>query len=202
MLGLYQKQTRILKIYVNDMMIREYNVSEEIKPIYLPLVLRKGINEMLFVSDECGYVANDIRCLGAAISEIQKEDIDIQNIEKIANGFYGLEKAYGDYFRWLSNEGEISLFSSQNASVKLYVKIGWTYFSDRNLNITFNDKLIFAEEIAKNGKEFSTKVNLVEGWNKIKFTSTCDIPASLEFSEDKRCLSLAFMSLSFLPSSS
>jgi hypothetical protein len=193
-------QTRILKIYVNDMRIREYNVSEEIKPIYLPLVLRKGINEMLFVLDECGYVANDIRCLGAAISEIRKEDINIQSMEKITNGFYGLEKAYGGYFRWLSNKGEISLFSFQNVSVKLYVKIGWTYFSDRNLNITLNDKLIFAEKIAKNGKEFSTILNLVKGWNKIKFTSTCDVPASLEFSKDKRCLSLAFMSLSFLPS--
>jgi len=195
-------QTRILKIYVNDMMIREYNVSEEIKPIYLPLVLRKGINEILFVLDECGYVANDIRCLGAAISEIQKEEIDIKNIEKISKGFYGLERAYGSYFRWMSSEGEIPLFSSQNSSVKLYAKVGWTYFSDRNLNITLNDKLIFADRISKNGKEFSIMLDLVEGWNKIKFTSTCDVPASLEFSEDKRCLSLAFTSLSFLPSNS
>jgi hypothetical protein len=50
--------------------------------------------------------------------------------------------------------------------------------------------------------EFPIILDLVEGWNKIKFTSTCDVPASLEFSEDKRCLSLAFTSLSFLPSSS
>jgi hypothetical protein len=194
-------QTRILKIYVNDMMIREYNVSEEIKPIYLPLVLRKGINEILFVLDECGYVANDIRCLGAAISEIQKEEIDIKNIEKISKGFYGLERAYGSYFRWMSSEGEIPLFSSQNSSVKLYTKVGWTYFSDRNLNITLNNKLIFAEKIAKNGKEFSITLNLLEGWNKLKFASTCDVPARLEFSEDKRCLSLGFVNLSLLPSS-
>jgi hypothetical protein len=136
--------------------------------------------------------------LGVAISEIQKEDINIQNIEKFSRGFYGLEKAYGSYFRRFSEEGEIRLFSSQSTSLKLYVKIGWSYFSDRNLNITLNNKLIFAEKIAKNGKEFSISLDLVEGWNSISFASTCDIPARLEFSEDKRCLSLAFMNLSFL----
>jgi 4-amino-4-deoxy-L-arabinose transferase-like glycosyltransferase len=196
------KQKRILKIFLNGEFVNSYKINESMQEIKLPLFLKAGENELVFVSDNCSYVFNDPRCLGIAISEIQKEYINIQNIEKIANGFYGLEKAYGSYFRWLGNEGEISLFSSQNASVKLYVKIGWTYFSDRNLNITFNDKQIFAEKIAKNGKEFSTKVSLVEGWNKIRFTSTCDIPAILEFGEDKRCLSLAFMSLSFLPSSS
>ena len=195
-------QKRILKIYVNGMKINEYNVNETIASIHLPVVLRKGVNEIIFLVDACGYVAKDIRCLGAAISEIQKEEIDIKNIEKIAKGFYGLESAYGSYFRWMSNEGEIRLFSPQNSSVKLYVKVGWTYFSDRNLNITLDDKLIFSEKIAKSGMEFPIILDLVEGWNKIKFTSSCDLPASLEFSEDKRCLSLAFTSLSFLPSSS
>jgi hypothetical protein len=117
-------QRRILKIYLNGMKINEYNISEKVTPIYLPVVLRKGINEIFFVVDECTYVADDMRCLGVAISEIQKEDINIQNIEKIANGFYGLEKAYDGYFRWLSDKGEISLFSSQNVSIKLYAKIG------------------------------------------------------------------------------
>jgi hypothetical protein len=102
----------------------------------------------------------------------------------------------------MSDEGEIRLFSSQNSSVKLYAKVGWTYFSDRNLNITLDNKLIFSEKIAKSGMEFPIILDLVEGWNKINFVSGCDVPASLEFSEDKRCLSLAFTSLSFLPSSS
>jgi hypothetical protein len=196
------KQKRVLKIFLNGKFVNSYSIDDSMQEINLPLFLKVGENELAFVSDNCSYVFNDPRCLGIAISEIQKEDINIQSMEKIANGFYSLEKAYGSYFRWFSNEGEISLFSSQNVSIRLYAKIGWTYFSDRNFNITLNDKLIFAEKIAKNGKEFSTKVNLLKGWNKIKFTSTCDIPAILEFSEDKRCLSLAFMSLSFLPSSS
>jgi hypothetical protein len=184
------------------MKINEYNINETIVSINLPAVLRKGINEIVFLVDTCVYVAKDTRCLGVAISEIQKEDVNIQNIEKISSGFYGLEKAYDGYFRWLSNEGEISFFSPQKASIKLYAKVSWTYFSDRNLNVTFNDKLIFAEKIAKNGKEISITLNLLEGWNKLKFASTCDAPARLEFSEDKRCLSLGFMNLSFLPSSS
>jgi 4-amino-4-deoxy-L-arabinose transferase-like glycosyltransferase len=191
-------QRRILKIYVNGIKINEYNISETMMSINLPVVLRKGINEIVFLADSCVYVAKDTRCLGAAISEIQKEDINIQNIENFSRGFYGLEKAYGSYFRWFSEEGEIRLFSSQSTSLKLYVKIGWSYFSDRNLNITLNNKLIFAQKIAKNGKEFSISLDLVEGWNSLSFASTCDIPARLEFSEDKRCLSLAFMNLSFL----
>jgi hypothetical protein len=191
-------QRRILKIYVNGIKINEYNISETMMSINLPVVLRKGINEIVFITDSCGYVSNDIRCLGVAISEIQKEDINIQNIEKFSRGFYGLEMAYGNYFRWLGGEGKIHLFSPQNNSIKLYARIGWTYFSDRNLNITLNNKLIFAEKIAKNGKEFSISLDLVEGWNSLNFASTCDIPARLEFSEDKRCLSLAFMNLSFL----
>jgi len=195
-------QRRILKIYVNGMKINEYNINDTMMSINLPVVLRKGINEIVFITDSCGYVSNDIRCLGVAISEIQKEDINIENIENFSKGFYGLEMAYGSYFRWMSSEGEIPIFSSRNSSVKLYVKVGWTYFSDRNLNITLNDKLIFADKITKSGKEFSIMLDLVEGWNKIKFGSGCDVPASLEFSYDKRCLSLAFMSLNFLPSSS
>jgi|GEM_PF-1012517 len=191
-------QKRILKIYINGMKISEYNINETMTSINLPVILRKGINEIVFLVDACGYVAKDTRCLGAAISEIQKEDINIQNIEKIAGGFYGLETAYGNYFRWLGGEGKIHLFSPQNNSIKLYARIGWTYFSDRNLNITLNNKLIFAEKIAKNGKDFSISLDLVEGWNSLNFASTCDIPARLEFSEDKRCLSLAFMNLSFL----
>jgi hypothetical protein len=76
-----------LKIYVNGIKINEYNVNETIASIHLPVVLRKGVNEIVFLVDACGYVAKDIRCLGAAISEIQKEEIDIKNIEKSLKDF-------------------------------------------------------------------------------------------------------------------
>jgi hypothetical protein len=194
------KQKRILKIFLNGKFVNSYSINENMQKINLPLFLKAGDNELVFVSDNCSYVYSDIRCLGVAISEIQKEDTNIQNIENFADGFYDLEKTYDSYFRWMSNQGEISLFSDQNVSIKLYAKIGWTYFSDRNLNITFNYKRIFTEKIDKNGIEFSIILNLSEGWNKLKFASSCDVPARIEFSKDKRCLSLSFTNLSFLPS--
>jgi len=195
-------QKRVLKIYLDGIKMSEHNISETKVSIYLPIILKKGINELLFVSDGCGYVPNDVRCLGIAISEIQKDVINIENMGKIASGFYELEKAYGDYFRWMSDVGEIKIFSPSNISGVLYVKMGWSYFFDRTLNITLNDKLIFADKITKSGREFSVKLNLVEGWNNLKFTSTCDVPSILEYSDDKRCLSLAFTDFNFLASNS
>jgi hypothetical protein len=192
------KQKRILKIFLNGKFVNSYSVNESMQEINLPLFLKAGENEIVFVSDNCSYVVNDPRCLGVAVSEIEKEEINVKNMGKISEGFHSLETAEKKNFRWMNEKSKFKFFSLENASINLSIKIGWTYRTNRSLVVIFNNQLIQSLEIPTKGKNISLTLTLREGWNELQFVSNCEIPALIEKSNDQRCLSLAFAEIKFL----
>jgi 4-amino-4-deoxy-L-arabinose transferase-like glycosyltransferase len=192
------RQKRILKIFLNGKFVNSYSVNESMQEINLPLFLKTGENEIVFVSDNCSYVVNDPRCLGVAVSEIEKEEINVKNMEKISEGFHGLETTEKKNFRWMNEKGKFKFFSLENVTVNLFVKVGWTYRTNRSLAVIFNNQLIQSLEISTKGRNISLTLTLREGWNELQFVSNCEIPALIEKSNDQRCLSLAFAEIKFL----
>jgi hypothetical protein len=157
------------------------------------VVLKKGINELKFISDSCVIPArilndsNDYRCLAKVL-----RNITIIEGNELKPGIYFGSNWYDDF--WMSRNASFYIYSDKED--KAFLNVSLTTYK----NITF---LILLNN--KNIGEFRSSsvfeiVELNKGLNKLSIISNgCYIPAIEEKnSSDLRCLSLAIKNISLI----
>jgi hypothetical protein len=196
---------RKVKIYLNDTLLKELNLTKEMYSS--PLILSKGLYTLKFVSEECDIPnlvenSSDIRCLAVRIGNFSMIDVTDNLIDySCSSGWHDLENI-GIEFRWIAENASLEIFSYKSFEANLTIKILASYFKPRNVEIYWNDQLISDKLISHyftTETSITEKIKIKEGFNNllIKSKEGCDIPFLLENSTDKRCLSIAISKLKF-----
>lgn len=197
-------KNRTVKIYLDDKLISAYEIPKEMTQVKLPLaLLSEGEHTIKFSVDKCDYPKNDLRCLSIAVSNFTIVDATflLDKLDEQDKNWYDLEKdSEGKSFRWISQNAELRIFNPSDNKRNINVSfIIWSYYKPRSFYIYIKGKEIVAIDVF--GRlNYNLNLELDPGMSELTLSSLqgCDIPAEIEISDDKRCLSFAISELKII----
>jgi uncharacterized membrane protein len=110
-------------------------------------------------------------------------------------GWFAEEGHNNIKWRWSGINSTIEFNSKKGRDYKISFDMA-SYKKERNIKLFFNSKLIYEGALTPSEKHFELSVNLKKGTNRLTFVSdSCDVPALIENSSDRRCLSFKLSNL-------
>jgi hypothetical protein len=191
---------RDVKIYLNDYMLTELNLTKNRTNYISPFVyLKKGLYKLKFlISEDCRVPAlvegtEDTRCLSIGLSEFKKLEVDNLLVDIDTPGWHGPESYYGKPIRWMKEKGIIKLINLEKGSFNLEF-FAFSFYFDRELKVYVDENLVHTSKITPDGSDKKIKMSLNPGLHIINFdVGSCDYPSRLGVSADQRCLSIAIV---------
>jgi 4-amino-4-deoxy-L-arabinose transferase-like glycosyltransferase len=180
-------KSRTLDLYLNGNFVSRFYVPYE--SIVSKLSVRKGENVLtLYSVDGCdNYNAS---CLSFGIRDFKlfdSEELTKTNEILFGKGWYNVYKneTFTDTFRWMSQNGTISIFSKERGDFILNMSV-LPYNKTRNMELYMNGRFVYSFNVS----HIEKKVTLNSGENTLILHSKedCDI-YKITNSSDSTCLS-------------
>jgi hypothetical protein len=196
-------KTRDLRLSVNDEFSKTFRVGTNKVRIFTPLLkLKNGRNVIRFEPlDGCDFEPPAMhRCLSIAfhnISVLGPSDLEEGKIY-FENGWYPEEQTGNETYRWMSQNGTVSIYKYGNEE-NILTMYADSYEYDKNVDLFLNNRLLASIDVSKYGTVFSTNLTLQTGENVLKLVSGEGCILSQKTKNETRCLSIRLRNLSFIP---
>jgi len=130
------------------------------------------------------------------IANLPQDIIARGNLE---NGWYGIETCEGTSTRWMENDALVTLYSPENRTVNLSLRLT-SFYRPRTLEIYAGNESALRANVSSTGFEDTTaSIHLMKGTNTVRFhiPEGCERPYDKPDlnNKDTRCLSLAFQKI-------
>lgn len=182
-------------MYLNGKLIENFKVNPALSAVITQEQrLEQGENTIEFVSKRgclipfMEKISDDRRCLSVNVLNISTVKLDGQDSVIYAKNWY-LPEENG---RWMSEQGVVFIFSRENSEKTVNISMT-SYNRGRIVTMLVNGDVI-GNMIVGPAQITSIyeRIRLNEGLNTLSFRldKGCDLPADIENSTDKRCVSV------------
>ncbi|MFH0861292.1 MAG: hypothetical protein V1921_08830, partial [Candidatus Altiarchaeota archaeon] len=195
-------RNRTLDLFLNGGFVGEYFVSVNGSLVWSLVNLSSGVNVLRFHSVEgCDVplelgVWNDSRCLSfnvRGVGVVSLDDLLSGGGVLFSEGWYR-SYTYGNVtYRWMGEDGTISLFSRNGGPVFLNISLE-SFYVNRTLELFLNGVFVDEYVVSPNvSVVWSPLLNLSFRGNVLRLHSSegCDVPSVLGVWNDSRCLSFS-----------
>jgi hypothetical protein len=150
-------------------------------------------------------LAVSIIACGGCVGEKKQADIKEdgqQNSIALGAGFHALENWSGVETRWMQDNAEFTVKSTESQTSTLGLRV-MSFYHNRTMEIYSGSKLLVKNVIPAVGfTDIMVPIHLVKGTNSFKFHTieSCERPIDIKAlnNPDKRCLSMAMQNMTIL----